>query len=55
MISFTQKILSAELVLTPLRAPDIFYNILQEAKPERENLEVEQACRPARGPCKPVF
>ena len=24
-------------------------------KPERENLEVEQACRPASGPCKPVF
>ena len=23
-------------------------------KPERKNLEVEQACRPASGPCKPV-
>ena len=32
-----------------------FYNHAGLKKPERENLEVEQACGPVSGPCKPVF
>ena len=32
-----------------------FYNHAGLKKPERENLEVEQACGLVSGPCKPVF
>ena len=59
-VSFTQKILSAKLVYilccSTLHLLDLQIFLLPcLKKPERENLEVEQVCGPARRPCKPLF